>query len=113
MNTPNINVNDIVDQANDTLESITAVKGEKYADTVRSALSASSVTFVLSAAMAGQVPREIGNGVLLAFITQYVQMVCEKNGTPWDDELEGWVTRIKENTDNMARLLAESGKPLA
>lgn len=106
-----INLKDVVEQAQETLASISAVKGEKYADTVQAALNAAAFTSCLSASMAGKIPPEIGNTMLLMFVAEFVTRVCEANGTPWDEEMEGWVTRIKANTNStVAAMMQTAGK---
>lgn len=111
MSTPSINLRDVVEQAQDTLDSIKAVKGEKYVDSVMAALNAASFTHVISAAIAGKMPPELGNTMLLMFVSESVMRVCDMNGTPWDDEMAGWVDRIKANTDASLKLAVQQVKP--
>jgi hypothetical protein len=111
MPAPNINLKDVVEQAQDTLASIRAVKGEKYADSVQAALNAASVTTCISGALAGKFPPELGNVMLLMFVSEFVSRVCEMNGTPFDDEMQGWVDRIKTNTDSAVNAMQKAARP--
>lgn len=94
----------ILTQANETFDSIKAVKGEKYLDTVKAVLNTSSFNRLIARAIMGEVPPAVGLMMLHLFAHEHIAMVCDANGVEFDDELANWVDTIEKNSRHTGEL---------
>lgn len=88
----------------ETFETIGAVKGEKYVDTLKAILNVVGFSRIITAALAGQAPAEVGALMLMLLGKEFICRTCEANGTPFDDELQNWLSTIDKNTAHTAQL---------
>lgn len=91
----------------DTLTSIRAVKGDKYAEVVRGILSAMSYTKVIGAALSGTAPAEVGTIMLVMMAQEMVSRMLDAAGIKFDDELQNWIDTIDRNVGHSVRLAME------
>lgn len=93
----------------ETLETISAVKGEKYVDTVKAILNVVGFSRIIAAALSGTAPVEVGALMLMLMGKEFISRTCDANGVEFDAELRKWIDTIDTNATHTAQL-AMAGK---